>query len=66
MFYNEVFNQMQMASNVYNLSTKEHKSKSAASKQIVNSVQDSAGSWNETKLSESKSGKAQVCICGDC
>ena len=52
--------------NVYNLSTKEHKSKSAANKQIVNSVQDSAGSWNETKLSESKSGKERVCIGGDC
>ena len=52
--------------NVYNLSTKEHKSKSAANKQIVNRVQDLAGFWNETKSSESKSGKAQVSICGDC
>ena len=52
--------------NVYNLSTKEHKSKSAANKQIVNSVQDSAGSWSEIKLSESKSGKERVCIGGDC
>ena len=51
------------AVNVYNLSTKEHKSKSAANKQIVNRVQDLAGFWNETKSSESKSGKAQVSIC---
>ena len=52
--------------NVYNLGTKEHKSKSAANKQIVNSVQDSVGSWTETKLFESKSGIERVCIGGDC
>ena len=60
----EVF--VRLRHNVYNLSTKEHKSKSAANKQIVNRVQDLAGSWNETKSSESKSGKAQVSIGGDC
>ena len=60
----EVF--VRLRHNVYNLSTKEHKSKSAANKQIVNRVQDLAGFWNETKSSESKSGKAQVSICGDC
>ena len=57
----EVF--VRLRHNVYNLSTKEHKSKSAANKQIVNRVQDLAGFWNETKSSESKSGKAQVSIC---
>ena len=57
---------LQLYSSVYHRSTKEHKSKSAANKQIVNRVQDLAGSWSETKSSESKFGKAQVCICRAC
>ena len=51
---------------VCNLSTKEHKSKSAAITQTGNRVQDLAGVRNETKSSESKVGKAQVSICGVC
>ena len=48
---------------VCNLSTKEHKSKSAAITQTGNRVQNLAGVRNETKSSESKFGKAQVSIC---
>ena len=51
---------------VCNLSTKEHKSKSAAITQTGNRVQDLAGVRNETKSLESKVGKAQVSICGVC
>ena len=52
-----------MAISVCNLSTKEHKSKSAAITQTGNRVQNLAGVRNETKSSESKFGKAQVSIC---
>ena len=60
----EVF--IRLRHSVCNLSTKEHKSKSAAITQTGNRVQDLAGVRNETKSSESKVGKAQVSICGVC
>ena len=60
-FLVEVF--VRLRHSVCNLSTKEHKSKSAAITQTGNRVQNLAGVRNETKSSESKFGKAQVSIC---